>query len=75
MKIKKDILGNTPQIGDTIAFNPSHYKGLLTGEVLGFTSSGSPEINPKNVYPHMQHIGDANKNGMYTPKTGFVIVK
>lgn len=77
MIIKKDILGNTPKVGDTIAFNPTGYKGLETGVVTGFTKSGSPEVKPERVYRNGtdSDYGKLNKNGMYTPKTGFVIAK
>lgn len=31
-----DIFGFELIIGDTVAFNPPHYKGLLTGKIIGF---------------------------------------
>lgn len=61
---QKDILGNIPEIGDIIAYNPPRYKGLVYGECVGFTSSGLPEIMRKN-----------NPESIYAPRTGFVIVK
>ena len=82
-KIKQDILGNTPKVGDTIAFNPTGSKGLMSGVVQGFTKTGLPEIKPAKVdenwrgsnYPRSSEFGKVNQNGMYTPKTGFVIAK
>ena len=72
MDIRKDIIGNIPQIGDIIAFNPPAYKGLVFGEVLSFSKVGLPEINAKNndVFYYGRNIA-----GRYSPKTGFVIAK
>ena len=36
--IMKDIFGNTLSIGDTVAFNPPFYKGLVIGEIVQFTA-------------------------------------
>lgn len=36
----KDIVGNELNVGDTVAFNPQTYKGIILGTVVGFT----PEI-------------------------------
>ena len=41
MKPFQDIFGNDLVIGDTVAFNPPTYKGLVRGKIVGFT--------PKNV--------------------------
>ena len=60
MDIRKDILGNIPKIGDTIAFNKPSYKGLSHGIVLSFSKAGLPEMNVDNKY---------------SPKTGFIIAK
>jgi len=68
--IRKDILGREPKIGDTIAFNPAGYKGLVNGVVININKSGLPEINPGEKY-----MGQPNNNGNYAPKTGFVIAK
>ena len=72
MDIRKDIIGNIPQIGDIIAFNQPAYKGLVFGEVLSFSKVGLPEINAKNndVFYYGRNIA-----GRYSPKTGFVIAK
>lgn len=59
MEKRKDIMGNTPEIGDTIAFNPPYYKGLKKAKVIGFSKAGLPIISKGND----------------SPKTGFVIVK
>ena len=75
MEIKKDILGNTPKVGDTIVFNPTGYKGLMSGVVAGFAKSGMPEVKPERVYDNNSDYGKLNKNGMYTPKTGFVVAE
>jgi len=36
----KDIFGQELVIGDTVAFNPPYYKGMITGTVLSFTPKG-----------------------------------
>ena len=71
MKIREDILGNVPEIGDSIVFNPVYYKGLVNGVCVGFmASSGLPMVKvDKRI------LGNENKDGSYTPKTGFVCVK
>lgn len=63
-KIRDDIFGNKPNIGDTIVYNPSYYKGLKQGVVVGFAKSGLPRVS---------EVGDI-KNSL-TPKTGFAIIK
>lgn len=68
MDIRKDIIGNVPQIGDTIAFNPPAYKGLVFGKILSFSKSGLPEVCGDNYYAK-------NISGGYSPKTGFAIIK
>lgn len=40
--IRKDKLGNTLKIGDTVVYNPSYYKGIEVGTITSFT--------PKQVY-------------------------
>lgn len=32
-----DLFGYQIAVGDTVGFNPPHYKGLARGEVVGFT--------------------------------------
>ncbi len=64
---KKDILGNEPEIGDLIAFNPPGYKGIISSKVVGISPGGLPIVE-KNI------TRSTNKNNN-TPKTGFVIVK
>ena len=33
----KDIAGKVLNVGDIVAFNPPHYKGLCRGKVIKFT--------------------------------------
>ena len=40
VEIMKDIVGNLINVGDTVAYNPPHYKGLKTGTVTSFTPKG-----------------------------------
>ena len=72
MDIRKDILGNIPQIGDIIAFNPPAYKGLVFGEVLSFSKVGLPEIDARER--DIFYFG-RNLAGRYSPKTGFAVIK
>jgi hypothetical protein len=74
MKVQKDILGIKPSVGDTIIFNPAKYKGLIYGECKGFTKAGLPEVEKDYEFID-RRIGQANKSGYYTPKTGFVCIK
>ena len=73
MDIRKDIIGNIPQIGDTIAFNRPSYKGLSYGIVLSFSKAGLPEMN----VDHIDSIGRYSKTieNKYSPKTGFAVIK
>jgi hypothetical protein len=71
---KKDLLGNIPEIGDIIVFNPPKYKGLVYGECVGFTSTGIPKVlktNTSNFY--LEYV--LKQNGYYSPKTEFVVAK
>ena len=72
MDIRKDIVGNTPKVGDTIAFNPPRYKGLIFGKVVSFSKVGLPEIDAKEK--DILYFG-RNLDGRYSPKTGFVVIK
>ncbi len=36
----KDFFGKECQIGDTVAFNEPHYKGLVSGQIVKFTPKG-----------------------------------
>ena len=72
--IRKDILGKLPGINDTIVFNPAAYKGLAYGKVVGFTRVGLPILELDKKFANT-YIGQRNKDGTYSPKTGFVIVK
>jgi len=63
--IRKDIMGDTPNIGDTIAYNPPRVKGLVTAIVTGFSDAGLPIID-KGAYSWTQNP---------SPKTGFIIAK
>ena len=59
-------MGDTPNIGDTIAYNPPRYKGLITTKVIGFSEAGLPIVD------YLQH---PQYNPNPTPKTGFIIAK
>ena len=72
MEVRKDILGNVPKIGDIIVFNPPAYKGLAYGKVLSFSKVGLPQIDGKEN--DLLYFG-RDKDGLYTPKTGFVCIK
>ena len=65
MERRQDIRGFTPEIGDTIAYNPPHYKGLVLANIIGFSKVGLPIID------HRQSRYNPNPS----PKTGFVIVR
>lgn len=65
MDIRKDIMGREPKIGDTIAFNPPRYKGLLWGKCVKFTSVGLPILK----------MDEDDDDYFITPKTGFAIIK
>lgn len=71
-EIRKDILGVVPQIGDTIVFNPPHYKGLVYGTCVGFSKVGLPLVDVHN--PKQTYIGNKT-DGFYSPKTGFTVSK
>lgn len=66
-KIKRDFLGNIPQIGNIIIF-ASPKKGLFCGKCVNISSTGCPEIEilDKNL-----HIGQRNNNGNYSVKKLF----
>jgi hypothetical protein len=49
MKIKPDLFGNIPKVGDVIGFNPPRYKGLVYGTIIGFSKSGCPHIGDVNT--------------------------
>ena len=38
--MNKDIFGFEVEVGDTVAYNPAHYKGLVTGIVKKLTPKG-----------------------------------
>ena len=68
MAIRKDIIGNIPQIGDIIAFNPPRYKGTLHGECIGFSKVGLPQVKCVSNGPGFEFE-------LYSPKTGFAVIK
>ena len=82
-KIKCDMLGNFPKIGDTIAFNPPKFKGLITGKIIGFTSTGSPKLQISKEHAETNWklkyaiISNMKLYGaeFYTPRTNWVIAK
>lgn len=67
MKIRTDIMGRTPEIGDIIVYNPPYYKGIKKAYVIGFAKSGLPIIGPTN---NIRYLVEAD-----TPKTGFAIIR
>lgn len=72
MEIRKGLCGNTPRIGDTIAFNPPKYKGLMLAVIESFSDSGLPRVKlPGTV---SRYNFGLNSDGTYSPKTGFVLV-
>ncbi len=73
MDIRKDILGNIPKIGDTIAFNKPSYKGLSHGIVLSFSKAGLPEMNVDHIDSIKRYAKTIDNK--YSPKTGFIIAK
>ena len=42
---RPDIMGNIPEIGDVIVYNPPGYKGLEIQVIDGFAKSGLPKFN------------------------------
>lgn len=77
MEIRTDLLGRTPRIGDKVAWNPPHYKGLVFGEVIDFKKgSNLPMIRIDDQFKG-KHYGQSSglfEGGLvYVPKTGFVI--
>lgn len=72
-KIQVDIFGITPELDDTIVYNPPFYKGLVHGKCVGFTKAGLPEIEFEDKDKF--YGGLPNANGYHTPKTGFVVYK
>lgn len=77
MEIRKDILGRTPRIGDIVAWNPPHYKGLVFGQVIDFKKgSNLPMIRIDDSFKgnyYGQSAGIFEEGAVYVPKTGFVI--
>lgn len=71
-EIRKDILGVTPQIGDTITFNPPRFKGLLYGTCVGFSKVGLPLVDIDNSKE--SYLGNKTDD-FYSPKTGFTVSK
>lgn len=78
MEVRKDILGQTPEIGDTIIFNPPRYKGLVHGTCIGFKQgSGLPMVTDLSSMHHYwdSTVIDGLEVRYATPKTGFVAFK
>jgi hypothetical protein len=74
MEIRKDVLGQIPDIGDIVGFNPAKYKGLVYGKCIGYTKSGLPKI--ANIDFSKSWV--SNKFEHYdflVPKTGFLVCK
>ena len=75
MEIRKDILGKTPKIGDTAAWNPVDSKGLVYGTIVDFRKqSGLPMIRLNDSFPDSYYGTWAGECNVYVPKTGFVII-
>ena len=53
MKIKSDIVGNTPKVGDFIVYNPPHYKGIRLVKISDFTKAGCPQGREKDGTFHI----------------------
>lgn len=74
--IRTDIFDRTPQLNDTICWNPAKYKGLVYGKVVDFRkNNGLPiiELDPKFRNSHIGQPISSNPYH-YVPKTEFVIV-
>ena len=75
MNIQKDLFGKEPKVGDIIVFNPPSYKGLTYGTCIDFNkNTGNPILENLNRQTGV-YEGLNSKQGKYSPKTGFVIVK
>jgi len=83
-EIRKDIFGETPEIGDTIIFNPPHYKGLVYGICIGFSEKSKlPLVNNLHEESDLKlsesycnsNFSGYRQDGYYKPKTGFVVKK
>ena len=71
--IKQDLLGNIPNIGDLIGFNPPQNSGLIYGTCIGFTRVGLPKVNNlNNGSSYLRRL--VINQGYYAPKTGFFVV-
>jgi len=77
MEIRTDLLGRTPRIGDKVAWNPSHHKGLVFGEVVDFKKgSNLPMVRIDDQFKGKHYgrsAGVLDGNEVFVPKTGFVI--
>lgn len=67
-----DIFGKTPKVGDIIVYNPPHYKGLVYGKCKALSKAGNPRVEILSDYK--EYYIRLDKDGLYSPKTGFVIV-
>ena len=78
MEIRKDILGRTPRIGDKVAWNPCHYKGLVFGQIIDFKKGNNlPMIRIDDSFKgyYGQSAGTFEGGTVYVPRTGFVIAE
>jgi hypothetical protein len=73
-KIKTDIFGNIPKIGDIVVFNPPKHKGLIWGKVIGLSRIGNPILDFSET-DHKNYIIKNRYKNIYSPKTEFVIIK
>jgi len=59
MKIRKDIFGFELEIGDSVAYNPPRYKGLVTGVIDSFTPKKiRVNRNTKNSEPLIDIVSE-----------------
>lgn len=62
----KDIVGNPINVGDMVAYNPPHYKGLKTGTVTSFTPKGCRvdgyAINGVYLHSYLFEVFQHNKD-------------
>lgn len=77
MEKRKDMFGVTPEIGDTVVWNPARYKGLVFGKVIDYRkNNGLPIIEADARYTNTcigQNTGTGHNH--YVPKTEFVVKK
>lgn len=53
MKVKTDIVGNIPKIGNVVVYNPPYYKRIKLVQISDFTKSGCPKGKSKDGEFHI----------------------